>query len=429
MKIAIAVLLVLGAALAAEVAMAADNESFKRDRRTLETAQMALESLRAALQTQNENLFEASAGVRNTASNAMVTSIKERASYLASQVEALANASSVQTAATMVNDAIDTANTAAVLAHALTDTLPPLRSRSEGALQSTLSLLRQFASHEKYIYSIETTYSKNEDAFFNATNDVDWARKDYLQRTNLTARSNTVLDDAQTLFDFIDNIDTTKLSTIESSMKLKALYSPSIPVFRWNVWQSYSQTFGWHAGNTAAYYGGVAPSTWDDGYGYAGSMSQDLDVLRTFFTHRMVSSWNANVWAQEWRYYSSTTAMHAAVLFRIRNTTPNNIDWSIYWKYFNYAGWSESSGITVNFQSNYQDNSNCYPCSRGWVATIPPMGISTIIVTTSSGVYAGNPYGIRSQFLGFYNNCLQLPQGLEYVDDLPVADYIYQRSA
>ena len=49
--------------------------------------------------------------------------------------------------------------------------------------------------------------------------------------------------------------------------------------------------------------------------------------------------------------------------------------------------------------------------------TLPANRTSTVIFT----VPAGYPNTMRSLFMGFYNNMLMLPTGLEYVDDLQTA--------
>jgi hypothetical protein len=56
-----------------------------------------------------------------------------------------------------------------------------------------------------------------------------------------------------------------------------------IPIYRWNVFNTYTQS-NWVFNNDASLFGGVAPSTWTDGGGMAYQMSTDLDNLRTFYT-------------------------------------------------------------------------------------------------------------------------------------------------
>ncbi len=189
--------------------------------------------------------------------------------------------------------------------------------------------------------------------------------------------------------------------------------------YRWAVFSTYGQFSGWYAGNSAAMYGGVAPSMWSDGSARAYMMSSDKEVLRTLFSRKGYGGKNALVAADEWYSYSSTNSKHAAALFRIRNTTENTISWrpSVYMTC--YGGWGEWASIALNGANVYEDGSNRTAMTPPTSVSlpIPPNRSSTAIFVAGSGP----PQYTRSLLLAFTNNCLELPAGLEFVDDFDTA--------
>ncbi len=189
--------------------------------------------------------------------------------------------------------------------------------------------------------------------------------------------------------------------------------------YRWAVFSTYGQFSGWYAGNSAAMYGGVAPSMWSDGSARAYMMSSDKEVLRTLFSRKGYGGKNALVAADEWYSYSSTNSKHAAALFRIRNTTENTISWrpSVYMTC--YGGWGEWASIALNGAKVFEDGSNRTAMTPPTSVSlpIPPNRTSTAIFVAGSGP----PQYTRSLLLAFTNNCLELPAGLEFVDDFDTA--------
>jgi len=190
-------------------------------------------------------------------------------------------------------------------------------------------------------------------------------------------------------------------------------------VYRWAVWSTYNQSGGWYAGNNPALFGGVNPSNWGDGGYRAVHMSSDKDVLRTLFNKKGYAGKNATVWAEEWYSYSSTNSKHAAALFRINNTTENPITWNVYAYMTAYGGWGERASIAVNGTEVWYSGGSTYSAAHSFSQsiTIPPGQVSTVIFVSSSTL----PSNTRGLFLAFYNDCLDLPEGLEYVDDLDTA--------
>jgi hypothetical protein len=308
------------------------------------------------------------------------------------------------------------------LTNQIADTLPPLRSRAEAALASGLSLIHHFASHEESVTSFEAAAVGPISDFYSAASRANSARDAFLDVANFTAKAENLTARADAIISFVEAIDTDAFSQVLSYAQLTSLYDTSVPVFRYRVFSTYSQRHGWHANNNNAFYGGVAPSTWSDGHGYAYQMSKDMDVLRTLFTNRIVTGFNANVWAQEWYYYSSTNSIHTTTLFRIKNRTNAPINWRIAFYFYNYGSWSESASIALNGDDQWTYTGNCYPCTRAQTMTIPARGTSSVIVAVASG----NPSTTRTAMLAFYDNSLQLPDGLEWVDDLPVATSLFE---
>ena len=193
-------------------------------------------------------------------------------------------------------------------------------------------------------------------------------------------------------------------------------FTDSTSVFRWQYWHSYSQNFGWRNGNNGALFGGVAPSTWGDGNGRAYQMSASSDVLLTLFIRKAYGGKNANVYTNSWKSYSSTNSQQVGALFRVKNTTGSTVTWTPYFFYSSYSGWGERASVSLNGGNNWESGgNNCAYCKVGVNLSIPGGRTSTVIVVSSTGSASGD---LRPTTLAFYNNCLALPNGLEFVDDL-----------
>ncbi len=189
-------------------------------------------------------------------------------------------------------------------------------------------------------------------------------------------------------------------------------------VFRWAEWSSYDQSGGgWFANNNSAMFGGVPPQLWGDNGAIAANMSTNLDILGTLFIKTCRSGPNATVVADQWPINSSTNSKHAGALFRVRNTTGAAIAWNVSWYFTCYGSWGEYASVAVNGSSVFVDGgtrtaaNNPVPVTL----TIPANQTSTILFVSASGPPAGD---VRACFLGFANNSLVLPIGLEYVDDV-----------
>lgn len=190
-------------------------------------------------------------------------------------------------------------------------------------------------------------------------------------------------------------------------------------MFRWAQWNTYGQAHGtWYADNNASLFGGVHPSNWGDGNQSAHHMSSNSEILRTLFWHKgpaIGSQSNAMVAADEWYYYSSTNSQHIGTLFRVRNTSDQAITWTVDWYKTGYGGYNEYAGIALNGQQVAYWSSDFGPSHESSHSiAIPANRTSTVIFIAASS----SPSGSRSNFMAFYNNCLDLPDGLEFIDDL-----------
>ena len=197
-------------------------------------------------------------------------------------------------------------------------------------------------------------------------------------------------------------------------------------MYRWTAWSTYDQTHGqWYAGNNASLFGGVAPQQWGDGNALASQMSSDSSVLRAFFVRRgpnLGDLKNATIYADEYRTWSSTNSRHAAVLFRVHNSTAQNKTWTVSWYRTAYSSWSERASIAVNGTNIWDSGGGNYQSDSASThnLTIPANRTSTVIFVASSSPthHQTSQSFARSCFLAFYNNTLALPAGLAYVDDL-----------
>jgi len=191
-------------------------------------------------------------------------------------------------------------------------------------------------------------------------------------------------------------------------------------VYRWAVWSSYGN--GWFGDNNPDLFGGVAPSWWGNGGGRADQMSADKEMLRTLFTRKGYAGKNATVVAAEWKSFDSTGSRHAAALFRIKNTTATPITWTVSRYHTAHAEWGEPASVSLNGVSVWDSGmgrSFDTKATFTQALSIPPGRTSTVIFVSGSSSPPANE--MRSLFLAFFNDSLELPLGLEYVDDLDTA--------
>jgi hypothetical protein len=203
--------------------------------------------------------------------------------------------------------------------------------------------------------------------------------------------------------------------------------------YRWNVFSTYDNGSGWLAGNTPYLFGGVNPSTWTDGGATAAQLSPDKDLQRSFLTRKGYFGSNALVYASANElYFSSTSGKVVVALFRIRNTTASPISWTPYFYFSSYGGWSELASVALNGANVWVNSGNNFPTGASAAVTmgIPANRVSTVVFVSTTGpaaVQVASNLFLRSVILGFFNNSLNLPAGLEYVDDLDTATGGYEQ--
>jgi hypothetical protein len=201
--------------------------------------------------------------------------------------------------------------------------------------------------------------------------------------------------------------------------------APARAVYRWASFHTYDNNNGWIHDNDPTLFGGINPSVWTNSNAMAHSLSADMEVLRSLFVRTGHAGWNANVYTDTYLMYSSTTAKMTVALFRIRNTTGSAITWTPYFIYTSYSSWGERASVSINRESTWNSGStNSGINNRASLnISIPAGRISTIVFVSGSDseLNISHDIHVRTTTLGFYNNSLRLPAGLEYVDDLDTA--------
>ncbi|MHC4695326.1 MAG: hypothetical protein ACYTFA_01135 [Planctomycetota bacterium] len=204
--------------------------------------------------------------------------------------------------------------------------------------------------------------------------------------------------------------------------------TPGAPssVYRWATFSTFDNSDGWLMDNDADMFGGRTPNQWTDGAALASEMSGDKEVLRTLFTRKGYGGKNAAVIAETYHTYSSTNGRVAAALFRIKNTTASAINWPLQFRYTCYRTWGERASVTLNGENSWDSfvEDSGVDSSVAVDLSIPPNRTSTVIVVSTSDspyVLGGAGTSVRTLILAFINNSLELPPGLEYVDDLDTA--------
>ena len=192
----------------------------------------------------------------------------------------------------------------------------------------------------------------------------------------------------------------------------------SAATYRWASFHTYSNSIGqWALNNDPNMFGGVAPSQWTDGSAIASQMSSDKEVLRTLFQRKGYAKKNAMIANDEFASFSSTNGRVTMALFRIKNNTSGVIQWSPNIAYSAYASWGEKASAALNGNTEMDEVTSG---SRVLTLNIPPNRTSTFIVVSTSSIASGST-GMRLCRLAFIADSLELPAGLEFVDDLDTA--------
>ncbi len=191
--------------------------------------------------------------------------------------------------------------------------------------------------------------------------------------------------------------------------------------YRWNVFDTKAGTsYGYFLGNDGNMFGGVSPFAWGNN-GIASNMSTDKEILRTLFVNKGYAKKNAMVYASHYSVQSdSNYGRVVVVLFRIKNTTGSVINWTPYF-YYSVGNYGYAS-VALNGNNSWSSSSP--GMTTGNITLSLPAGMTSTVIFVSNSIPATTVNNVvhRSIQLGFYNNSLELPAGLEYVDDLDIAN-------
>ena len=214
--------------------------------------------------------------------------------------------------------------------------------------------------------------------------------------------------------------------TIIDRIKLTYQADPKVPVYRWNHWWTYDQSFSWYDGNDPRSFGGVHPSQWTNGNHRAWDMNKDWKYLRRFFVRKGFGhEYGSTVCSECYFMYSSTTGRMCGTIFRIKNVAPSAVGWNPEFMYTSWSGWEEDASASMNGASNWRHHCGGSFCRTNINFNVPasdgPGGrISTIVFVTggTTPYHVGYNRWERANILMFNDNALKLPNGLEYVDDM-----------
>ena len=176
--------------------------------------------------------------------------------------------------------------------------------------------------------------------------------------TGLIFQTNDAYDRAS-LSELQERIEALEAQVADQDVTINDL-EHSGAIYRWAIFSTYNNNTGWLMNNGSDMFGGINPSNWTDGNAIAASMSPDKEILRTLYTRKGYGGKNALVMAKVFHQYSSTNGQVVSALFRIENTTSDNIIWTPYFYYTCYYSWSERASVALNGVNQWDSGSqNC----------------------------------------------------------------------
>jgi len=195
-------------------------------------------------------------------------------------------------------------------------------------------------------------------------------------------------------------------------------------VYRWNRFNPYDISFGPAGTNNPAFFMGIPASSWAGGNVFAANISSDKETLRSFFTLKGYPGKNAMVYSStRYGYSNPVDSEVVAVLFRIKNTSGVTIPWTNFIAASSDGGFAEPTSCAVNGSTVFAQTGAAPTSNYAFTVGVPPTGISTLVCIAQAGPIStgnGSSY-LRTLFLGWNNNSLALPAGLQFVDDLETA--------
>jgi hypothetical protein len=190
-------------------------------------------------------------------------------------------------------------------------------------------------------------------------------------------------------------------------------------VYRWNTFSPFDASTGVELERELL--GGVNGATWRFGM-RASWLSSDKDLLRTLFTRKGYPGKNALVFAEARADSSLGDELWAVVLFRVRNSTQDPINWPLTWQFSSYGSGSQYASCAFNGAELFLSNQNQTRQTRAFQVTVPPDSIGTLICVAPPGpTYNFHPAIRRMTYSAFIANSLLMPAGLALVDDLDTA--------
>jgi len=193
-------------------------------------------------------------------------------------------------------------------------------------------------------------------------------------------------------------------------------------VFRWNSFN----TISFHQAGllpNGSLTGGPGSIGWATG-ATAQSISSDKNLQRALFTRKAYPGSSALVMAETRTTPSVPNDITVVMaMFRVRNTTASEIDWNVWFLHSSHYSYNQRASVAVNGVNVFVSGNHTDGDQQFMHLKIAPNQTSTVIFVAFPGVPAGNVSLIhtRSTVMGFVNNSLVLPPGLEFVDDLETA--------
>eukprot|EP00056_Hartaetosiga_gracilis_P013786 m.231558 g.231558 ORF g.231558 m.231558 type:complete len:416 (-) comp13899_c1_seq16:1198-2445(-) len=374
-------------------------------------------NLAAEISAIEQNVAESDSTLSNIHSQLVPLAQGDRLSSLSNQVSILQNVASnralndeVAALSNLVDIISTNANSASTVATANSDVIPDMQDSVSTAVSLATELFVNRLNQTKKVANLEIGLNKAQAIIANLkslASDLEFYTSDGAFNVKLLSsqreKIETLMERAMLPSHLLNHFGKNHFG------------NSSLPVMRWQQWSTYSQWNGqWYMGNNAALYGGVSPNTWGDSSGRAYQMKFSPEYMRAFFNKKVYCGWNCAVHNEEWYSYSSSNSMHGGVFMRIRNTSPNDIAWPISFLYSSYSGWGEYASVSVNGNNQWNTGSNCHSCNVKLDLNLPKKSTSSVVVISGSSAESGT----RTMHLSFIDNCLQLPDGLEWVDDL-----------
>jgi collagen triple helix repeat protein/IPT/TIG domain-containing protein len=194
-------------------------------------------------------------------------------------------------------------------------------------------------------------------------------------------------------------------------------------MYRWNVFNTFDNTSTWLFNNNPGLFGGVNPSAWTDGCAVAQQITPNKPAQRAMLPLKGYPGRDALVHARTRTQFSSTDGEIVVILFRVRNSTATPITWQPHFWHSAYGPWGECASIALNGVNMFVNGGSTPGSLAAPNLSIPPSRASTVVFVASSGPPIGVAGSLfqRATVAGFVDETLNLPAGLEFVDDLDTA--------